>query len=73
MQGIEEALKVEVDLEEEEVLEAEVQEAITGQGQDFMEDQGHLNTGQEHMEEAVHPGMEDQGRLADVIKIINYF
>ena len=57
-----EGLEAEVDLEG---LVPEIQEVIISQGhmeevligpvQDFMEDQGHLNTDQEHMEEEVHP------------------
>jgi hypothetical protein len=37
---------------------------LTGQGRDFTEDQGHLNTGQEHMDIVVH--MEG---LGDVISL----
>ncbi len=56
------------------VLIVLAEEVLTGQVQDFVEDQGNLNTGQEQMEEAdlgkVH--MEDLSFQEDSIRI-NYF
>ena len=63
----EEVLIVQVRMAEETIL--------TGQGQDFREDQGHLNTNQGLMVEEVLQGMEDQNSLVegiDYISLLNW-
>ena len=63
----EEVLTVQVRMAEEAIL--------TGQGLDFMQDQGHLNTGQGLMAEEVLQGMEGQDRLGegiDYISLLNW-